>query len=76
MRKMLMGTCLPTFSLENKLLNCIKFCKHVRMCNCVAENTFPFLVKPLCSRMFNFGIAVGKLIGDIDIIFLNSLAFN
>lgn len=46
------------------------------MCNCVAENTFPFLVNPVCSRMFNFGVTVGKLIGDIDIIFLNSLMFN
>ena len=76
MRKMLTGTCLPTFSLENKLLHCIKFCQHVRMCNYVAENIFPFLVNPVCSRMFNFGVTVGKLIGDVDIIFLKAISSN
>ena len=43
------------------------------MYNYDAENIFPFLVKPICSRIFSPGVIVRKLIGEIDNIFLNSL---
>lgn len=43
------------------------------MYNHDAENSFPFLVKPICSRIFSPGVTVRKLIGEIDNVFLNSL---
>lgn len=41
MIKMLMGTCIPNLE-NNRLLNYIKFRKHVGMYNCGTENSFPY----------------------------------